>query len=130
MSTIKVDSIGKTSGKTQDTMAGMAKARAQYMGLTNTLQSGSLNHSSVTDNALGDFTHVFSNNFSDIKYSMFGTNHYLPSTTGTMHNYGPQDTTERATTEIRVESHYVSSGANRTNHDFDVNDLVCFGDLA
>ena len=65
MSTIKVDTVQSTGGGavTLTNQEG-AKVRSQYMGLTNTLQTGALNNSSVTDNATGDFTHSFSSNFS------------------------------------------------------------------
>ena len=131
MSTIKVDTVQSTGGgaATLTNQEG-AKVRSQYMGLTNTLQTGALNNSSVTDNATGDFTHSFSSNFSDIKYSAHGNNHYLASTTVSIHNYDPQDNTTRATSSIRMEAYYVSAANYRTNFDFDVNDLLCFGDLA
>ena len=131
MSTIKVDTVQSTGGgaATLTNQEG-AKVRSQYMGLTNTLQTGALNNSSVTDNATGDFTHSFPINFSDIKYSAHGNNHYLASTTSSVHNYDPQDNTTRATSSIRMEAYYVSAANYRTNFDFDVNDLLCFGDLA
>ena len=141
MSTLVIDTIqGKTTAgsvnvrgegsNNTNLQQGLAKVRSQYMGLTNTLQTGALNNSSVTDNATGDFTHSFSSNFSDIKYSAHGNNHYLASTTVSIHNYDPQDNTTRATSSIRMEAYYVTAGNNRTNFDFDVNDLLCFGDLA
>ncbi len=130
MSTLKVDSIGKTTGSTQDTMAGMAKVRAQYLGNTNTLQTGALNNSTVTDNGTGDYTHNFSTNFSDVKYSVHGSNQRSQDNTITVHNYDVKDNTARATNQVNMESYYVYSSVNRTNFDFGHNDLLCLGDLA
>jgi len=62
MSTLKVDSIGKTSGKTQDTMAGMCKAWVNFDGTaTDAAARGSFNNSSMTDNTGGDYTITLSN---------------------------------------------------------------------
>jgi len=61
-SILKVDSIGKTSGSTQDTMAGLAKAWVNFDGTaTNAAARGSFNNSSMTDNAGGDYTITLSN---------------------------------------------------------------------
>ena len=109
---------------------GLAKVRAQYLGNTNTLQTGALNNSSVTDNGTGDFTHNFSNNFSDVKYSVHGSNQRSQDATITVHNYDVKDNTARATNQVNMESYYVYSSVNRTNFDFGHNDLLCLGDLA
>jgi hypothetical protein len=61
-SILKVDSIGKTSGSTQDTMGGLAKAWVNFDGTaTNAAARGSFNNSSMTDNAGGDYTITLSN---------------------------------------------------------------------
>ena len=109
---------------------GSAKVRAQYMALTDTLQTGALNNSSVTDNATGDFTHAFSSSFSDIKYSVFGDVQYLAGTSTAVGIYGPQDNTARTTGQVRMESYFLAVSTSRTNFDHDVNDLACYGDLA
>ena len=61
-SILRVNTLTDASSNNSVPMAtvaqGSAKVRAQYMGLTNTLQTGALNNSSVTDNATGDFTHA------------------------------------------------------------------------
>jgi len=133
-SILRVNTLTDASSNNSVPMAtvaqGSAKVRAQYMGLTNTLQTGALNNSSVTDNATGDFTHAFSSSFSDIKYSVVGGVQYLAGTSLAIAAYGPQDNTARETGQVRMESHFLAQSANRANFDHDVNDLVCYGDLA
>jgi hypothetical protein len=107
-----------------------AKAMAQYLGQTNVLQSGSINHSSITDNGTGVFSHNFSNNFANTAYLVIGSNQVLAFTT-TIHNYGlHDDAAERTTSVSQMEAHYVNATANRTLYDFHVNDFTAFGDLA
>ena len=61
-SILKVDNIGKTSGKTQDTMSGLAKGWANLNGPALTSATdltgvrGSFNVSSATDTTTGDHT--------------------------------------------------------------------------
>ena len=64
-SILKVDSIGKTSGSTQDTMAGLAKSWVNLDGSGTVGINSSFNVSSITDDGTGkyDFTHT--NNMSD-----------------------------------------------------------------
>lgn len=112
------------------TQQAATKALAQYLGQTNILQSGSLNHSSITDNGTGLFNHNFTNNFSNNDYIVIGASQRLDFTT-TIHNYGLQDdATERTTSVAQMDSHYVNATIARTNFDFDVNDFTAYGDLA
>lgn len=110
-----------------------AKALAQYLGQTNILQSGSLNHSSITDDGTGLFDHNFTNNFANTVYIVIGESQRF-STTSTMHNYGVQDGSTsavlRTTSFCPMDSHYINSSTDRTNFDFDINDFTAFGDLA
>ena len=69
MSTLKVDSIGKTSGKTQDTMSGFAKAWINYKGTSTNAIMDSFNYSGVVDNGTGDYTYSFTNAMSSGEYS-------------------------------------------------------------
>lgn len=123
------DTDGNTVASTYVTN-GSAKALAQYLGQTNILQSGSLNHASITDNGTGLFNHNFTNNFSNNDYIVIGASQRA-STTTTLHNYGLQDgATERTTSVAQMDSHYVNDTTSRTNFDFDVNDFTAYGDLA
>jgi len=133
-SIIKVETLQDTAGNNavdmQYVSSGVAKALAQYLGQTNILQSGSLNHSSITDSGTGDFEHNFTNNFSNNDYMVVASNQRLAATS-TMHNYTlHDDATERTTSVAQMESHYVNATADRTNYDFDVNDFAAYGDLA
>ena len=66
-SILKVDSIGKTSGSTQDTMAGLNKVWFT-LGM-DAVQDDSFNCSSVDDDGTGDFGIHFTNNLSNALYS-------------------------------------------------------------
>jgi len=129
-----VDNITVTDGSaTMQLQRGLAKAVAQYFGQTNVLQSGSLNHSSITDDGEGLYDHNFTNNFANTVYIVIGESQRF-ITTSTLHNYGVQDgptsAVLRTTSFCPMDSHYVNSGINRTNFDFDLNDFTAFGDLA
>ena len=66
-SILKVDNIGKTSGKTQDTMAGLNKVWFT-LGM-DAVQDDSFNCSSVDDDGTGDFGIHFTNALSNALYS-------------------------------------------------------------
>jgi hypothetical protein len=64
-SILKVDSIGKTSGSTQDTMEGLAKAWYVFDGGRTTGTTSiedDFNIASLVDNGTGDTTLTFTNN--------------------------------------------------------------------
>tara|TARA_R100001460_G_C3431958_1_gene162305 strand:+ start:78 stop:449 length:372 start_codon:yes stop_codon:yes gene_type:complete len=70
VSTLKVDSIGKTSGSTQDTMAGLSKAWVTFDGTASGATIGdSFNVSSSDDDGTGDYGINFSNAMSNANYS-------------------------------------------------------------
>ena len=134
MSTLHANIVETSSGGPVTlTKQNAAKATAQYLGQTNVLQSGSLNHSSITDDGVGLYDHNFSNNFANTVYIVIGESQRL-NTTSTMHNYGVQDGSTsavlRTTSFCPIDSHYLNSSIDRTNFDFDVNDFTAFGDLA
>jgi hypothetical protein len=69
-SILKVDKIGKTSGSTQDTMAGLAKAWVTFDGTASGATIGdSFNVSSSDDDGTGDYGINFSNAMSNSNYS-------------------------------------------------------------
>jgi hypothetical protein len=78
VSTLKVDSIGKTSGKTQDTMSGLVKlwlnlnGSATFDGSDSEIRD-SFNVASTIDNGPGNYDATFTNNMSDANYSVSGT---------------------------------------------------------
>lgn len=69
MSTLKVDNIGKTSGSTQDTMEGRAKAWLNYKHKATVSVRDSFNISSVTDSATGYGVANYSANFNNANYA-------------------------------------------------------------
>ena len=71
-SILKVDSIGKTSGSTQDTMAGLAKAWANFDESNSTIRDN-FNVSGVTDNGTGYFTVTLTNSMSSDDYVRIGS---------------------------------------------------------
>jgi hypothetical protein len=71
-SILKVDSIGKTSGKTQDTMSGLCKQWTSFNQETPEVFN-SFNLSSMTDRTTGKTQHNFTNNMTGQKlYSVSG----------------------------------------------------------
>ena len=71
-SILKVDSIGKTSGSTQDTMAGLAKAWSNFDESNSTIRDN-FNVSGVTDNGTGYFTVTLTNSMSSDDYVRIGS---------------------------------------------------------
>ena len=121
---------GEGGSTTTNLQQGLAKARGQHA--AGTLQTGSLNHSSITDNGVGIFTHNFTNSFSNILYSHVGSVTHNAGSSSAIWTYMRFDgsASDTATGSIKVTSAYVDSTANRTDYDFSFVDLLCFGDLA
>jgi len=131
MSTLKADTIQSTSGGAATlTKQQAAKARGQHA--AGTLQSGSLNHSSITDNGTGLFTHNFTSSFANTLYSHVGSCTYNSGASSAIWTYMRDDGSsgDTATGSIKVSSSFVNSSTDRTDYDFAFTDLICFGDLA
>tara|TARA_R100000231_G_scaffold127992_1_gene98950 strand:- start:31 stop:423 length:393 start_codon:yes stop_codon:yes gene_type:complete len=71
-SILKVDSIGKTSGKTQDTMAGLQKNFLNMNGTGTIAIRDSFNTASITDIGTGNHSTTFTNIFSAVDYIFTG----------------------------------------------------------
>ena len=86
MSTLKVDSIGKTSGSTQDTMSGLIKVWARLDCNTSSAVTvdDSFNVSSASDTAVGRSIINFSNNMNNVNYALLGAG---DATIGVEYNY-------------------------------------------
>ena len=69
MSTLKVDSIGKTTGSTQDTMKGLLKVWFALNCDGTPANRDSFNCSTVTDNTTGDMTENFIASMNNITYA-------------------------------------------------------------
>jgi len=121
---------GEGGSTTTNLQQGIAKARGQHAG--GVLSSGSLNHSSITDEATGNFTHNYTNSFSNTLYSHVGSCTYSSGNSSAIWTYMRIDGAAHhtATGSILCASSYVDSTANRTDYDFHFVDLLCFGDLA
>ena len=119
-SILKVDSIGKTSGSTQDTMAGLAKSWIDLDGSGTMETRDSFNVGSTTDNGTGSYSPTFSNNMGSANYS-------TPSTVGNEDDAGAliMAIVTKTTSTYRVDSESSSS-----NNDADRVDVTVFGDLA
>ena len=129
MSTIKVDTVQSTGGGAV-TLTKQEGAKVRALHRDQVLQSGSLNHSSLTDNATGDFTHNFTTSFANTIYSISAHCHYTVSTTSSGIYYNGKAGTERTASNITMESYYMNASENRSKLDMDDCDLICFGDLA
>jgi len=71
VSTIKVDTVQSTGGGAV-TLTKQEGAKARALHRDQVLQSGSLNHTSLTDNGTGDFQTTRTNNMSSTHYSAVG----------------------------------------------------------
>ena len=105
-SILKVDSIGKTSGSTQDTMGGLTKVWFHFNGQDNSYRD-SFNITDVTDNGTGDFTHNFTNNMNNDDFSFTtGTNGNSNEGVNSYNMYYDPDTVASSS----VTSRNISSG--------------------
>lgn len=132
MSQLNIDTIqNRSGGAVTLTNQSAAKATAQYFGATNVLQSGSLNHSSVTDNGTGDFAHNFTNNFGNTVYNVVGSADRPAITITALVFYAPKDNSTRATSSMAMECIYTNEASgDRSMFDLEVNDFIAYGDLA
>ena len=73
MSTIRVDNFGPSAGGTTYSARGIAKAWINFNGTGTIAARDSENVSSLTDNAVGDYTVNFSNAFAAGDYNMTGS---------------------------------------------------------
>ena len=121
-SILKVDSIGKTSGSTQDTMAGLAKAWANYGADGGTPSANqSFNISSISDQGTGDFDFNFSNTLSAV-----GSGFNICAVYSNFQELATQTGARVFTTHISVKC-----GSNTTAQaDHDEGNVGGLGDLA
>ena len=129
MSTLKVDSIGKTSGKTQDTMAGLAKAWFRVNGTGTPAFTDNFNGSSVTDNGTGDYTVTITNNMSNANYVSATEVGGGSSSDGSERSISGMDgSTARSSSVHRFRHVYHSTTS--TKYDDQYNNILHIGDLA
>ena len=116
-SILKVDSIGKTSGSTQDTMKGMAKAWYDLDGTGTVALDDSFNCATLTDNGTGAYNIAYTNSMSSANYASL---------------FGGISQTDTGTTAVATGSHtiLVRQGFDSTTIDADPIYSGIFGVLA
>ena len=126
MSTIAVDNVQPSAGGTSFTLEGVAKALLDY-DQTTPVVNNSANVSSVTDNAGGDASPNFTNNFGAADYyiqqTMKGQDN---ATIGSANNPRPNAVSLRATGTFRSFAASLSAVLS----DAEINFFAVFGDLA
>tara|TARA_R100001079_G_scaffold102372_1_gene67776 strand:+ start:525 stop:890 length:366 start_codon:yes stop_codon:yes gene_type:complete len=121
VSTLKVDSIGKTSGSTQDTMAGLTKVWLNYNQVNDTTND-TFNVSSILDSSTGVFIATFSNNMNNTTYTAsLSSSQAANEATQAQYAVGT-----RATNSCGYDTENISS----VNTDLAQNDSLIHGDLA
>jgi hypothetical protein len=120
-SILKVDSIGKTSGSTQDTMAGLAKCWGDYDQDTPSVKD-SFNTSSITDHTTGQYDPQWSSNMSSVNYVTMSQSQ-PQSTTTSCESF--EDESAKTTSDTRIQTIENASATDHTN-----NGYVVSGDLA
>lgn len=132
MSTIGVDNIAPSAGGTSFTTEGVVKGRLNYNQGTPAVRD-SMNVSSVTDNATGDFTVNFTNAFSDGEYAVLGTasitygaNYASIREIGIYGSHGGADASMPTTTTCRMATIY----GTETKQDVDYSSMSYVGVLS
>ena len=126
-SILKVDQIGKTSGSTQDTMAGLCKVWADIdMTGTATLDN-SFNVTSITDGGTGLPTVTIANDFANANYCCAGMGPQGPSNNDEcLVHFKTTSARSTGSCNFRTVDVYNASSAI----DYDPNTIIFFGDLA
>jgi len=126
-SILKVDRIGKTSGSTQDTMAGLCKVWADIdMTGTATLDN-SFNVTSITDGGTGLPTVTIANDFANANYCCAGMGPQGPSNNDEcLVHFKTTSARSTGSCNFRTVDVYNASSAI----DYDPNTIIFFGDLA
>ena len=121
-SILKVDSIGKTSGSTQDTMAGMAKVTANVTLSGSSNSDAALNVSSVSDGGTGLNTLNVTNAFSAVKAA-------VPNMTNHDNSYNRGTAVDDTGTSAFILRIFQSSSGSLSDADTD-QAVAIHGDLA
>ena len=147
MSTIIADNLtGKTSAgsitvtseggaATQSLQQGLAKVVFSFNGSDTTpTYKHSVNTSSLTDNGSGDYTVVFANSMGNKEYTFAGSFAHNSASSGLfafmIKDDANWDTTNKNTSQIRLESAFANSTSDKTNFDYRHQNGTIHGDLA
>lgn len=140
MSTLKADTIQNTSGGAVTLTKQQAAKHWVNYDAVNQTTDGSFNQSSLTDNAEGDFTSIYTNGLSSASDKCIMTNSFNTANDGSSANSGSArggsnsdqaGDSSQSTSSINFHTYYLSSGS--ANADFeDMNGSYCMtiGDLA
>ena len=119
-SILKVDSIGKTSGSTQDTMAGLAKCWGDYDQDTPSVKD-SFNTSSVTDHTTGQYDPQWSSNMSSVNYVTMSQSQ-PQSTVTSCESF--EDESAKTTSDTRIQTIENASATDHTNNGYVVHGVL------
>ena len=134
-------SIDVTSGSTTTNLQqGLAKMVINYDQIANSIRS-SLNVSSVSDDATGQFEITFSASFNDINYSPSSASLAMAASSDRVGNFVGVKITSQSTPNarsvglftgsVKIDCGYASSDSSDANEeDNDANGVQIFGDLA
>ena len=129
MSTLKVDSIGKTTGKTQDTMSGMCKSWALTDQTTPEVLD-SFNQASMTDTSTGVVTWTMTNIFSSTNWTAASNLHADNATNAKSMVHSGTRTTSGATTDKTTGgTSWYAKNSSHSGYDSEVVGHMAFGDL-
>ena len=114
---------GEGNSTTTNLQQGLAKVAFSFDGSDTTPSyKHSLNTSSLTDNGTGDYTVVFANSMGDKEYTFAGSQTHNSTSTGLfsfmIKDDANWDTTNKNTSQVRLESAFVSTSSNKTNFDY------------
>ena len=129
-SQLNVDTIADKAGTGTVGLHKQEACKARALHRDQVLQSGSLNHTSFTDNGTGDFTHNFTSSFANTIYSISAHSQYTTAGTTAGIFYNGHAGVERTASAIEMESYVMDNTTPRTKYDLDDCDLICYGDLA
>ena len=134
MSTLKVTTIQTSAGGPVTlTKQSANKSRINYDMTGTPAARDSFNHSSITDNATGDGSLNFTNNFSAATYAFAGASCVNDSTNDSnIGIIGPRRVTDTGITTAFARIHHIFNSAGATTSLFDtgVNGMMFDGDLA
>lgn len=126
MSTIRVDNFGPSAGGTTYSARGIAKAWVNFNGTGTIAARDSENVSSLIDNTTGDYTVVYTSDFSAADYSVAGTAALLTTGSATPRIIAPVSQAGITTGNTQVRAADDTGTAN----DCAVVCVISHGDLA
>ena len=129
MSTIRVDNFGPSAGGTTYSARGIAKAWVNWTSHPTTVND-SLNVSSLTDNATGDFDVNYTNDFNTANYSTSGNQAFNTNISMYIYMVQPRNSGTVLVGSCGVYTKYTGDGGGSGIGDYYFNCLTAHGDLA